>query len=117
MFERHNEPLVTWYIFLLRLLRSTAAALFLIVVSLVVGMLGYHKLAGLSWIDSYMEAAMILSGMGPTAAMHSTAAKIFSGMFALYSGLMLVIILGVIIAPIAHRFFHRFHLAIDNKDS
>ncbi len=114
MFEHHRQPLASRRVFLRRLGKSIGVAFLLIGLSLFVGMLGYHELEKLSWIDAYLEAAMILSGMGPTAIMATTAGKIFSGSFALYSGLMLIVIVGVIIAPIAHRFFHKFHLETDD---
>jgi hypothetical protein len=117
MFEHHRQPLVSAWTFTRRLARSIGVASLLVSVSLMAGMVGYHTFEDLPWVDAYIEAAMILSGMGPTAAMHSTAGKIFSGTYALYSGLMLILIVGVIVAPIAHRFFHKFHLEVGKKDS
>lgn len=116
MFEHRKQPLVSRSTFARRLARSAGAATILIAFSLGGGMFGYHFFEGLSWVDAYIEAAMILSGMGPTAIMNTTAGKIFSGTYALYSGLMLILIVGVIVAPIAHRFFHKFHLEMDNRD-
>ena len=72
-------------------------------------MLGYHYLVGLSWIDSYENAAMILSGMGPLASPVTTAGKIFAGSYALFSGIAVLAIAGVIAAPLVHRFLHRLH--------
>lgn len=115
MFEPKKKPLATKIIFRRRLLRSIFTAFILILLSLLVGIMGYHFTEELSFIDAYLEAAMILSGMGPTATMHTTAGKIFSGTYALYSGLSLIFIIGVIIAPIAHRFFHKFHLEDDGE--
>ncbi len=116
MFEHRKEPLIPRSIFLKRLARSIGAALLLISISLGLGMLGYHEFEKLSWIDAYIEAAMILSGMGPTSTMYTTYGKLFSGSYALYSGLMLILIIGVMLAPIAHRFFHKFHLELDDED-
>ncbi len=116
MYEHRKEPLVPRAIFIRRVGRSLSAAIALIMVSLGAGMVGYHSFEELSWTDSFIEAAMILSGMGPIATLHTTSGKIFAGCYALYSGLMLILIVGIIIAPIAHRFFHRFHLEIDDKD-
>jgi len=87
----------------------------LIAASLTVGMLGYHYIAGQSWTDSYLNAAMILSGMGPIGELKSAGAKIFAGTYALYSGLALILIAGIILSPIVHRFLHRFHLEPDKK--
>jgi len=73
-------------------------------------MLGYHFIAGQNWPDSYLNAAMILSGMGPIGDLKSTGAKIFAGTYALYSGLALILIAGIILSPVVHRFLHKFHL-------
>ena len=87
----------------------------IIITSLCIGIAGYHWIEGLSWIDSYLEAAMILSGMGPTSNLYTTGGKIFSGIFALFSGLALILIVGVMAAPLLHRFLHRFHVDTDDK--
>ena len=87
----------------------------LIALSLAIGIAGYHYIAGQSWPDSYLNAAMILSGMGPVGDLKSTAAKVFAGTYALYSGLALILIAGIILAPIVHRFLHKFHLEPDKK--
>jgi len=73
-------------------------------------MIGYHILARLNWIDAFLNASMILTGMGPINALPSSAAKIFSGLYAFYSGIAFLTGVGVFFAPIVHRFFHRFHL-------
>lgn len=116
MFEHHKDPLLPRSIFLRRVAQSIGAGFLIIVLSLGAGMLGYHSFEGLSWVASYEQAAMILSGMGPTAQMQTTLGKLFSGAYALYSGLMLIFTIGIMFAPIAHRFFHKFHLEIDDKD-
>jgi hypothetical protein len=81
-----------------------------IVVSLGIGMLGYHGFEKLGWIDAFVNAAMILSGMGPVASLQTSAGKLFAGCYALYSGIALITILGIIFAPVIHRFLHKFHL-------
>ncbi len=82
----------------------------MIMLSLGIGMLGYKFLfPQLDWADAFVNAAMILSGMGPLAIPQTTAAKIFSGCYALYSGLMLVMTAGVVFAPLVHRFLHKLH--------
>ncbi len=98
-----------------RLLKMAAIGFSLIAASLTVGMLGYHFIAGQSWPDSFLNAAMILSGMGPVGELKSTAAKIFAGTYALYSGLALILIAGIILSPIVHRFLHKFHLESGKK--
>jgi hypothetical protein len=84
-------------------------------VSLAVGMLGYHFLGGLAWIDAFLNASMILSGMGPVDMLSTFGAKLFAGLYALYSGLALIATAALVLAPILHRFLHRFHLE-DSKD-
>ena len=96
-------------LFLRRQLRSLALGGVLILISLLVGMLGYHGIVGLGWVDAYENAAMILAGMGPIAAPASTAGKIFAGSYALYSGIAVLAFAGVIAAPLVHRFLHRLH--------
>ncbi|MHB8679476.1 MAG: hypothetical protein ACYC7G_07050 [Rudaea sp.] len=79
-------------------------------VSLFIGMLGYHMLEGLSWLDAFVNASMLLGGMGPVDPLHTTGGKLFAGLYALYCGFMVIAIAGIIFAPIVHRFLHRFHL-------
>jgi hypothetical protein len=107
--ERMHHPLLPWPAFVVRLLRSLALAAALIAVSLFAGMAGYHWLEHLGWLDSYLNAAMLLSGMGPLWSPISEAGKVFAGLYALYSGVAVLAFAGVIIAPIGHRLLHRFH--------
>lgn len=95
--------------YLRRQLRSLAFGLLFIAIALLAGMVGYHQLVGLSWIDSYENAAMILSGMGPLSSPATVAGKIFAGSYALFSGIAVLAIAGVIAAPLVHRFLHRMH--------
>ena len=92
---------------------SVAMGTSLIIASLLGGMVGYHSFEGLSWIDSFANAAMILSGMGPLAQPATTSGKIFAGLYALYSGFAVLIITGITFAPIVHRFLHRLHAEED----
>ena len=87
----------------------------IIVVSLLVGMAGYHGYEDRPWIDAFADAAMILSGMGPLRPLETDGGKVFAGIYALYSGLALIAIAGVIVAPALHRFLHRFHLDEESK--
>ena len=116
-YEHVSQPVAQWPHFVRRQLRSLGLGGVLIVVSLAVGMLGYHSLVGLSWIDAYENAAMILAGMGPIAAPASTAGKIFAGTYALYSGIAVLAFAGVIAAPLVHRFMHRMHADTDAEDT
>jgi hypothetical protein len=78
-------------------------------VGLGIGVLGYHFIAHLNWIDSLLNASMILGGMGPTDTLRTDAAKIFASLYALFSGLAFVGIVSVLLAPFVHRMLHRFH--------
>ena len=97
--------------FLWRLARWCALAAAVVVVSLAVGICGYHYLGGLPWIDSLLNASMILGGMGPVDPLKGNAAKIFASLYALYSGLALIAVVGLMLAPILHRLLHIFHIA------
>ena len=81
-----------------------------VAVALGIGVLGYHFLGHLKWIDSLLNASMILGGMGPVDPLQSTAAKVFASCYALFSGLAVIGIAGVMLAPFAHRLLHRFHI-------
>lgn len=96
--------------FIRRLIRSLAVGFTLIVVSLIIGMSGYHWLGGLAWIDAFLDASMILSGMGPLSQLHSDAAKLFAGFYAIYCGIALISTAGIMLAPVIHRYLHKFHL-------
>ena len=110
MFEHHTKPLLPRKVYYQRLARHAVMGVGIIVLSLGIGMVGYHELEKLPWIDAFLNAAMILSGMGPVAALQTSAGKLFAGFYALYSGIALITILGVIFAPVIHRFLHKFHL-------
>ena len=116
MFEQRKKPLLPRRAFYLRVARSFALALAITLVSLSIGMAGYHGFEGLSWLDAFLNAAMILSGMGPVAQLQTTAGKLFAGCYALFSGLALITTLAVIIAPLFHRFLHKFHMEADFRD-
>ncbi len=113
MFEHYSKPLIPRADYHRRLVGAAGLALLLIVVSLGVGMVGYHAIEGMSWIDAYLSAAMILSGMGPVGEPLSTPGKLFAGTYALYSGFVALICVGVLGAPVLHRFLHRFHIEED----
>ena len=82
----------------------------LIGISLGVGILGYHAIAGFTWVDSLLNATMILTGMGPVGALNSDAAKVFASAYALFSGLVFITATGILLTPIFHRVLHRFHI-------
>jgi len=97
------------------LLRALMLAGALVVTSLGIGIAGYHFIAGLNWVDALLNAAMILSGMGPIDPLRNDAAKIFAALFALYSGLVIIGVAGVLLAPMFHRVLHKFH--IEQRDA
>jgi hypothetical protein len=116
MYEHHTEPLASTQVFARRLALNGLIGLLLLAFSLVIGILGYHFLESLSWIDSLLNASMILGGMGPVNPLNTEAGKIFASFYALYSGVILLASVGILIAPIFHRFLHRFHLADESDD-
>lgn len=109
MYESHAEaPLPTAH-FLRRLVRHAAGALALVAASLGIGMAGYHYLEQLGWLDAFLNAAMLLGGMGPVDAPRTAAGKLFAGFYALYCGLVVIVSVGFIAAPLLHRALHKFH--------
>ncbi len=78
--------------------------------SLSIGILGYHFIAGLRWVDSLLDAAMILSGMGPVSPLPSDGAKVFASVYALFSGVVFISATGILLSPVFHRVLHRFHI-------
>lgn len=116
MYESRHQPLLSRAEFFVRLRRHAAASLAIIAVSLGVGMLGYHLLEGMAWVDSLLNASMILGGMGPVDTLHTTAGKIFASLYALYSGLVVLVVAGVLFAPVIHRSLHKFHLEDPDDD-
>ena len=113
MFERRHQPLAEFTTFAHRMLRYTTLAAGIILFSLAIGILGYHFFEGLPWIDALLNASMILGGMGPVAPLHTVAGKLFASFYSLFSGMVFLVAVGVLIAPVFHRFLHHFHLEID----
>jgi hypothetical protein len=110
MYEHRNHPLLSRAKFIRRVGRHLVVALLFIAVALGIGVVGYHGLGHLNWIDSLLNASMILGGMGPVDQLQSIAAKIFASCYALFSGLAFIGIAGLLLAPFAHRLLHRFHI-------
>ena len=109
-FEHRAQAVIPPHQFIVRMAHSGIIALALIAVSLSIGMVGYHILEGLSWIDAFLNASMLLGGMGPVNAPVTFGGKLFAGLYALYCGLAVIFVAGVILAPVAHRILHRFHM-------
>lgn len=113
MFEHRSEPLLPRPLYLRRILQHAGLAAGLITGSLALGIIGYHATEGLDWLDALENAAMLLAGMGPVNAMKSTGGKLFAAFYALYAGLVFLLVAGVLFAPFFHRLLHRFHLDVE----
>ena len=110
MYEHRTEPLLPRRKFLRRLAMHGLAAGGVVVVSLSLGILGYHFLAGLPWIDALLNASMILTGEGPVDPMRTATAKLFASFYALFSGVVFLAIWSILVVPVAHRLLHKLHL-------
>ena len=110
MYEHRREPLLPRALFVRRLFRHGLIGAVVIAFSLALGILGYRLCAGLSWLDSLLNASMILGGMGPVNLLTTTAAKLFASFYSLFAGIAFLATAGIIIAPIAHRLLHRLHM-------
>ncbi len=110
MFENRSSPLLPRKAFIHRMRRSALLSLAVAIVTLATGMIGYHWFETMPWPDSFANASMILAGMGPLGNLNTTGGKIFAGCYALFCGLIFVTILTILLAPIFHRFIHKFHL-------
>ena len=115
-FEHRRQRLLSRRRFADRMLKAIGLWCVLAVVGLAIGMAGYAGFEGMSLADSYVNAAMILSGMGPMGELKTTAGKIFAGSYAIFSGLLLIIAAGLVLAPIFHRVLHHFHVESQRQD-
>lgn len=114
MYERRKDRLLPWPKFLRRLAISFLLTWLIVFAAMGVGVVGYHFIARLSWIDAVLNASMILTGMGPVDPMTTTAAKLFASGYALFSGVVFLSAMGIVLSPIFHRVLHVFHL--DDED-
>jgi hypothetical protein len=115
--EHRKQKLLPWPKFILRLSTYLAFSLGVIAFSLLLGILGYHSVGKLSFLNSFYMSCMILTGMGPVTDMPSAGAKIFSSLYALYSGIVFLSITAVFFTPIIHRILHILHMESDNDDN
>ena len=115
MYEHRSQPLLSRIEFVFRVLRHGLFAFVTLAVALGIGILGYHWFEGLPWIDATLNASMILGGMGPVNTLTTEGGKLFASAYALFSGVVFIGVMGVILAPFAHRLFHRLHLAADTE--
>jgi hypothetical protein len=110
MYEHKEEPILPRPRFVRRVVLHVSMALFTVVLALAIGTVGYHSLGRLGWVDAVLNASMILGGMGPIDPLPDSPAKLFAAAYALFSGLLFIGILGVVLAPFAHRLMHRMHV-------
>jgi len=110
MYEDGHAPLAPLSVFVRRLAGHFGVAAALVVLSLGAGMLGYRWFEHLGWADAFLNAAMLLGGEGPVEAPVSRGGKLFAGLYALYSGMVFVVVAGIVFTPVLHRLMHRFHL-------
>jgi hypothetical protein len=116
-FEHRSAPLLDRITFMLRMLRFAGVAAVLVAGSLFLGVLGYHFICGLGWVDALLNSSMILTGMGPVNEITGTAGKLFASAYALFSGVAFLTIVAVLLSPLAHRLLHRLHLEMgDGQD-
>ena len=113
MYEHRSQPLLPKHLFIRRLVSHGVAAFLVILNSLAIGIAGYHFIEGLPFVDALLNASMILGGMGPVNELHTTAGKVFASFYALFAGIVFLVIAGVLVAPVAHRFLHRLHLGME----
>jgi len=114
--EHKTQPLAPRAVYFARIWRNFLVTLGIVGFSLTLGTLGYHYLGGVSWLDGFLNAAMILTGMGPVDRMESPEGKLFAALYALYSGLAFLTMVAVVLAPVYHRFLHHFHLSNEEDE-
>ena len=109
-FEHHRQPLAPRHVFVRRLFRFIGYAVIFLSISLLLGVLGYHHICGLPWVDALLDASMILAGMGPVSPIPNDGGKYFASAYAIFSGVAFLTTFSIIIAPVLHRIMHRLHL-------
>lgn len=110
MFEHRKAPLLSKPAFIRRLAFSLILGIFFVILTLLIGMVGYHYIEEFSWLDAYLEATMIFSGMGSIYTVQTDVGKFFSGTYALFCGFAITVPTVIILIPIIHRFLHKFHI-------
>jgi hypothetical protein len=117
LYEHRDEEPLSQRLFMMRLVRHALACAAIIAGSLAFGMWGYHRYGQQTWIDSFLNSAMLLGGMGPVGELPTRAGKLFAGLFALYCGMVFLVLIATILSPIFHRVLHRFHWDADRRRS
>jgi len=110
MYEHKKMPLAPMHVFYKRILKHVFLSALVIFVCLMIGVFGYHYTGDIPWLDSLHNASMILAGMGPVVEIKTTIGKWFSSLYALFCGVIFITNIGIILAPVAHRLFHRLNL-------
>lgn len=110
MLENKTQPLLSRRKFIWRMVHFLVVGMSAIIVALFLGMAGYHHFASLAWDDAFVNAAMILSGMGPVSPLVTESGMMFAGFYALFSGLFFITVIGLMFTPVLHRLYHKFHL-------
>lgn len=119
MFERFTSPLASRKVYRQRVFKSGGFALIIFTISLLLGITGYHFIANMNWVDSFLNASMILGGMGEVSDPPTDAAKIFAGCYALFSGVTFLSSMAIFLSPVIHRILHKLHVdtSVDSSDS
>ena len=116
-YEKSNDALLNHRGYLFRVAASFASSLVIVAISLCLGTFGYCYFGEMNWVDGLLNASMILTGMGPVDRMTTVSGKLFAAFYALYSGIAFLSMMAILMAPILHRFLHKFHLEDDNPSS
>lgn len=116
MFERRHQPLISPKQFALRIFRCMVIAAILVVVTILIGAIAFHSLERLSWIDSLLNAVLIMTGLGLTVTLQTGAAKVFMGFYAIVSAIIFFTVIAILLSPLVHRFFHHFHLDLEKGE-
>ena len=116
MFEKFSAPLASPKVFRQRVIKSGSFALIVFSIAISIGISGYHFIADMSWVDSFLNASMILGGMGEVSALHTDAAKIFAGCYALFSGVTFLSSMAIFLSPVVHRILHKLHVDVNDPE-
>ena len=117
MYESKSKPLLPVHLFYRRVLKNVVFASGILAICLVIGLIGFHYTANTSWIDAFHNSSMLLSGMGPVVNIENNGGKIFSSFYALFSGVVFITNIGIILAPVMHRLYHRLHLEEEDTNT
>jgi hypothetical protein len=116
MYETRHERLLPFGAFLWRVAGHVGVCAAVVLASLLAGMIGYAHFEHLRWLDAFLNAAMLLGGMGPVELPQTPGGKLFAGLYALYSGMVFLVVAGIALSPVVHRVLHRFHLDDPARD-